>query len=266
MRANRTVEAWELSRVQGVKGKTIHELVHPDCVEPDCALLRLWKKAWWAAEQGQMAEFETEDGPKDRYLFWQIRPVMAPIVQRERQDDSFATVVIHDITERKLVEMALQKMLEEKDAAYKQVQVYAHDLKSEVAERERAEEVLRQYADELQARNEELDAFAHTVAHDLKNPLGPIIGYARIAVEGEIPLNQEEIDLILRSVLRNSLKMNSIIEALLLLAGVRNMDIEPVSVDMSKIMDETLAHLDSIISEYEPEIILPDSLADRLRF
>jgi len=258
MRANRTVETWELSPVQGVKGKTIHELLHPDCHKPECSFLQLWMKAWQATEQERMAEFETEAGPGDRYLFWQVRPVVAPTVQREKRDDSFATVVIHDITERKRVEMALQEMLEEKDAAYQQVQIYARDLKNEVTERERAEEVLRQYADELQARNEELDAFAHTVAHDLKNPLGPIIGYAKIAVEGDIPLNQEEIDLILRSVLRNSLKMNSIIEALLLLAGVRNMDIAPVPVDMGKIMDETLAHLDTIINEYNPEIILPD--------
>ena len=71
--------------------------------------------------------------------------------------------------------------------AYRQAEVYARDLKDEIIERQRAEKALRRQTTELQARNEELDAFAHTVAHDLKNPLGPIIGYAEFAQKK--PLN-----------------------------------------------------------------------------
>lgn len=38
---------------------------------------------------------------------------------------------------------------------------------------------------ELATQNAELDAFAHTVAHDLKNPIGVIIGYAEILIRCE---------------------------------------------------------------------------------
>ena len=42
---------------------------------------------------------------------------------------------------------------------------------------------LRQIGSDLYARNEELDAFAHTVAHDLKNPITLVVGYADILRE-----------------------------------------------------------------------------------
>ena len=40
------------------------------------------------------------------------------------------------------------------------------------------EAALEQKTADLEARNEELDAFAHTVAHDIKNPISVVIGYA----------------------------------------------------------------------------------------
>ena len=47
---------------------------------------------------------------------------------------------------------------------------------SDLTERKNAEVRLRE-------SNEELDAFVHTVAHDLRNPLSPILGYAEILRE-----------------------------------------------------------------------------------
>jgi signal transduction histidine kinase len=48
-------------------------------------------------------------------------------------------------------------------------------------------ETLRRYAAELETRNQELDAFAHTVAHDLKNPIGLIVGYAELSLDTPRP-------------------------------------------------------------------------------
>ena len=62
----------------------------------------------------------------------------------------------------------------------------------DITERKRVEEALTQYAAELEARNEELDAFAHTVSHDLKNPLGLIMGYAQLLAENNNPLSPEK--------------------------------------------------------------------------
>ncbi len=50
-----------------------------------------------------------------------------------------------------------------------------------------------QFNAELQARNAELDAFAHTVAHDIKNPLHLLIGYADVLAENYARLPAETI-------------------------------------------------------------------------
>ena len=69
----------------------------------------------------------------------------------------------------------------------------------EAGERRRAEETLRRYAVELEARNNDPDAFAHTVAHDLKNPLHIITGYAGILCETLTSVSSEEAIESLRS-------------------------------------------------------------------
>jgi PAS domain S-box-containing protein len=82
----------------------------------------------------------------------------------------------------------------------------------DITQRKQAEEALRQYTLELQARNEELDAFAHTVAHDLKNPLGRIVGFAELLEEDYAKLPDEELRHYLHMIAQNGRKMSNIID------------------------------------------------------
>ncbi|PJF28573.1 MAG: hypothetical protein CUN52_12780, partial [Phototrophicales bacterium] len=50
----------------------------------------------------------------------------------------------------------------------------------DITQRKEDEETLRRQAEELRIRNEELDAFAYTVAHDLKNPIASMMGFASL--------------------------------------------------------------------------------------
>ena len=50
----------------------------------------------------------------------------------------------------------------------------------DITERVQTNAALKQVNAELQARNEDLNAFAHTVAHDLKNPITVILGFAEV--------------------------------------------------------------------------------------
>ena len=59
---------------------------------------------------------------------------------------------------------------------------------SDMTERKQVEARLRQSNADLQARNAELDAFAHTVAHDIKNPLHILTGYAELLSMRQIPV------------------------------------------------------------------------------
>ena len=129
----------------------------------------------------------------------------------------------------------------------------------EIAERKRAEEALRQYAAELEARNEDLDAFAHTVAHDLKNPLGIITGFAQVLEEDYATLPDGELRRYLHTMAQSGHKMSSIINELLLLAGVRQMEVEMSPLDMASIVAEARQRLAHEIEEHQAEIILPET-------
>jgi signal transduction histidine kinase len=122
---------------------------------------------------------------------------------------------------------------------------------------ERLEERVRERTAELQARNEELAAYDHTVAHDLKNPLALVIGYAELLADGYATIPGEELREYLHTIARSGYKMRSIIDELLLLAGLRDMEVAMKPLDMSSIVAETQGRLASMIDEYHAEIILP---------
>ncbi|MFC1975303.1 ATP-binding protein [Chloroflexota bacterium] len=125
-------------------------------------------------------------------------------------------------------------------------------------EKRRAEEALQQYALELEARNEELDTFAHTAAHDLQNPLSLITGYASTLQEGYTTMNDEEVELCSTSIVEASQKMSNIVEELLLLAGVRQQEVElgPLP-DMADLVAQSRQRLTTLIDKYQAEIIVP---------
>ena len=119
---------------------------------------------------------------------------------------------------------------------------------------------MRQRTTELQARNEELNAFAHTVAHDLKNPLARIVGFAEILPEIHPGLSDEELHRHLRTIAQSGRKMDSIINELLLLAVVRKLDeVDVKPLDMAGIAAEALQRLGCMVEEYQAEIILPET-------
>jgi signal transduction histidine kinase len=127
----------------------------------------------------------------------------------------------------------------------------------DITAHKRAEASLRRYTHDLQARNEELDAFAHTVAHDLKTPLGVILGFAEV-LESEVEtMPREEMATYLRSIGRNTRKVDYIIQELLLLASVRKEDVEPRPLNMAHIVAEVQERLTQMAEIAKAELILP---------
>ncbi len=120
-------------------------------------------------------------------------------------------------------------------------------------------EALRQRTAELEARNEDLDAFAHTVAHDLKNPLALVVGLAEVLGEGYGTMSGEEQRRYLRKIARNGRSMSNIIDELLLLAGVRQMEVEMRPLDMASIVTEAQRRLAHMIEDRQAEITLPET-------
>jgi signal transduction histidine kinase/DNA-binding response OmpR family regulator len=121
-------------------------------------------------------------------------------------------------------------------------------------------EALRRRTAELEARNEELDAFAHTAAHDLKGPLGYIVGFAKVLAQDYATMPEEQLSRYLHTIARSGSKMGDIIDALLLLASAHKLeDVELQQLDMADIVDEVLQRLAFMVEQYHAQIVLPDA-------
>ncbi len=118
-------------------------------------------------------------------------------------------------------------------------------------------EALRDFASTLQARNEELDAFAHTVAHDLKAPLVPLIGFAEDLGQNYAKLTPQQVQRSLEAIMTSGHKMNNIIDELLLLAEVRKTDMRPERLDMADLVAQAQKRLADQITQHHAEIALP---------
>lgn len=118
---------------------------------------------------------------------------------------------------------------------------------------------LRRLNADLQARNAELDAFAQTVAHDLKSPLGIIIGRAELLDMSYDEFSEESRRQMVRAIARNARKMSNIVDGLLLLARLRNTEVKLEPVDMGLVVAEAQRQLAYMIKEAGAMISYPET-------
>ncbi len=103
----------------------------------------------------------------------------------------------------------------------------------------------------------DLDAFSHTVAHDLKNPLQGIVGYASLLVTDISQFSTADIVRYLQVITQYGERMSAIINELLLLATVRKQgDVTFGVVDMSAVIHNVLLRLDYLIRQQHAEITI----------
>ncbi len=129
----------------------------------------------------------------------------------------------------------------------------------DVTARTKAEQALRDYTEALEIRNTELDAFADSVAHDLKNPLSTIIGFAEALMEQLDTLSTHDIDRALQNISTMGRKMDGIIDELLIFSRIRRTSVKAMPVDMQPIVNNALERLQKTIAEHKVEIQKPRS-------
>ena len=110
----------------------------------------------------------------------------------------------------------------------------------DISERKKDEYIIQQKNIQLQERNADLNTFAHTVAHDIKNPLSTIIGYADLINEDRDSFSLEEIKQFNKIILRRSTKIHQIIDSLLLLASTRGDNMKLSKINMLYIIEQSL--------------------------
>ncbi|ACY14720.1 hybrid sensor histidine kinase/response regulator [Haliangium ochraceum] len=117
---------------------------------------------------------------------------------------------------------------------------------------------------ELEERNEELDAFSHMVAHDLRNALVRVVGFADLLLErvedyyGSAGWDGQTRD-DLQSIQDSALQMQEVIDSLLLLAGIsrRRVSIDPL--DMGTLVGRVVGQLKERIHERQATVRVVES-------
>jgi PAS domain S-box-containing protein len=104
----------------------------------------------------------------------------------------------------------------------------------------------------------DLDAYARSVAHDLKNPLGSLVGLSELIREKLAQNDLEEVDEMVEIVCEQSKKMTRIIEGLLMLSRIRKEDIVKSPVNTKEILDEVLLRLKTEIVSRSAVLRMPD--------
>lgn len=119
---------------------------------------------------------------------------------------------------------------------------------------------LQQEIEQNEAIIAELDSYADNVAHDLKNPIGLIIGFADL-IQTDTDNQLSEISRECLDNLRAAAdKLNEIVGALLSLARARKQEIMPQPVDMTTVLHETMQRLHPVIERAGAVLDVPASL------
>ncbi len=196
--------------------------------QPAAAVLPNWSELFPAMSLASPHHSELTIGEDANERHYEVR--ISPLYDRQKDLVGYV-LLFHDFTTRKRAELVIQQ--------------YAHELESRNAE--------------LEARNAELDAFAHTVAHDLKNPLGTIIGFSTLLERHDADFSPEKRLENIRRIGQIGNKAVNIINELLLLASVRKMErVECRPINMRAVIVEALGRFEGQIRETQAEIHVAD--------
>lgn len=124
----------------------------------------------------------------------------------------------------------------------------------DVTGRWQVDDALQEHIAALEVSNTELDAFAHTVAHDLKNPLSTVMGYAELLGSDLSAMSPQVVRKVAEAIMSSSSKAIDIVEALLLLASARRDEVQSEPLRTGVIVGDVLARLSGAIAKHQAEI------------
>jgi PAS domain S-box-containing protein len=161
---------------------------------------------------------------RDGSVVWG-RATLSVVVGREGRPQYFVAVVI-DITEAR--------------AAAQRIERINAELEERVAERTTA---LRSAVERLEEGNRDLDSFNFSIAHDLRQPLNAIGGFADLLHEEIAGATSDAAREFAREIESNAVRMEQMIEALLRFSNVGRGALNMVSIDMRCLVESVLREL-----------------------
>jgi nitrogen-specific signal transduction histidine kinase len=101
IRINQAVQQWQPDPVHTIAGKSLHQVLHPNCTSRSCFLNDFYRQAWRQLEQGLPFDEEGFDPLLNRYLHLQCRPIFQGPARIH------ATILIEDLSTQKRMEEAM---------------------------------------------------------------------------------------------------------------------------------------------------------------
>lgn len=152
IRVNRSVELWVPGVGSDIRGRLIHDVLHPGCADPECYMLTTCKDAWNSIGQNRHVVFEVNDKILKRKLEIQLRPTLRRGIGKP-STTHMAVMVMHDITRIKNSEellkysnTQLEDLVRERTNELSQIN---EQLWCEILERRRIVEELRQSENDM---------------------------------------------------------------------------------------------------------------------
>ena len=139
----------------------------------------------------------------------------------------------------RLIWALLNTTFRRKDGKFIGATVVAHD----ITERKNAEEALRQKADELAVANSELKAFSYSISHDLRAPLRAMKGFSSILLKDYSERLDGEGREFLQRIEAGADKMGELIDDMLSLAKISRQKMTPQEIDLSDLADMVVNEL-----------------------
>ena len=149
-RANRAIESWGLGNVTHIKGRHVHDMLHPDCIDDQCYLLGFNQLIADALATGKSAECQVLDAPLNRHLQFQMSavPSQSPLTSNLANSRStknnnasghYVVVLVCDVTDVKHAELKIEHLntkLEKRiEARARHLQKINQQLQAEIEQR-----------------------------------------------------------------------------------------------------------------------------------
>ncbi|HEY4299388.1 MAG TPA: hybrid sensor histidine kinase/response regulator [Candidatus Didemnitutus sp.] len=110
---------------------------------------------------------------------------------------------------------------------------------------------------EKKALLDELDAFAHTVAHDLKNPIATLLMRVGLLQHSWRTTTEEKKLSHVQELETSIVRLNTIVEELLVLAGVGRQSVKSLPIEMAGVIQETVERVAHLLQKSGAQIDRP---------
>ena len=127
IRANRTLERWQLGEVKSIRGAHVHDMLHPGCSNSSCELRAQWERIWQQLNDTQFAECALHDVLPGFDLHLSLCKVNDSRDGHGAEEQGYAFLLIEDISQQKQQERLLVDYNQELE---KQLQAQSTQLKA----------------------------------------------------------------------------------------------------------------------------------------